>query len=196
MYVCSGLGLSVSDSTQNDDLLLYLKFPFFSQFAGTHQFDVAHAPEAHGSGERAWRVFGHVHALVAQHHVHVRLLLPPPDAVRHHHARLGRADPLVHSSLRVPLQKRVQLDVPAREERPGAGPSHHSRYLRSHEPRGGDAHLRSPSGGKVLLALGGGGLTEGEEHLGRSNTLRSDWSARRRGALTLIGQEIMSYFII
>lgn len=89
-------------------------------FLETHQFDVPHAHEANGRGERARRVLGEIHALIAQHHVHVHLV----DGLRYHHARFVGSDPLVHRPLRVPLQEGVQLDVPAGQEGPRAGPSH------------------------------------------------------------------------
>lgn len=92
----------------------------FSTSSPTHQLDVPHAPEAEGCGERARRVLGQVHALIAQHDVHVHLV----DGLRHHHAGLVCSDPLIHRPIRVSLQEGVQLDVPSGEERTGDVSSH------------------------------------------------------------------------
>lgn len=86
----------------------------------SHQFDVTHAPETQRRGQCARRVLGQEDELVAQHHVHVRLV----DGLRDHHARFVRSDPLVHRLVRVSPQERVQFDVTAGVRRTGPDPSH------------------------------------------------------------------------
>lgn len=111
---------------------------------GAHQLDVADLAEAERLAQLAGRVLGEVEALVAQHHVHEH----PADALRHHHARLVALDPLVHVPLGVPLQERVQLDVPAAQQRAGAAASH-AAPSRASRPvsDGGSARGPRPCGG-------------------------------------------------
>ena len=97
--------------------------------SSTHQRDVPDLAEAEHRRDGARRVLRQVHALVAQDHVHVHLVHRLGD----HHARLVGPDPLVHASLRVPLQEGVQFAVPS-GERVHAAHSGHGVRVREGAP--------------------------------------------------------------